>query len=815
MMSSRQLILAIPSLIAFILATWHMVVYRGKKTAVYFISIGFAFGLIRAKIIYFVQIVFNKSLIPYQFQKTALKIGNDSLQVYLGWILAAYLAWCFGEIILKNLGRLTGKDNSQKIFPIIAIAFLAMTAISYATEATASYMRWWSWNPFLETGSLKSLFVSVPWVGIVDWGSVAFEFLGSFFLIRYAFINKKWSYLGILALPLLHWASHINTTFNLHLLGQLFTPSLIWHYLMFVLPIILFVIKSPSLDEGLKLNQEAMSKIKPQALVFASLGIILAINLLCDLLIGKKAIFILSLIPLVIIILISFLDIEYILATASIAIIFTFFIPMDQLTKQRIAMSFMPLAYLTVYRLTIDKKDFASLAKYRKQLIATILIIFSFATILVASQNQKMNTVLPSKSKRKIILVTIDTVSANHLGLYGYKRKTSPNIDNFAKDCTVFKNAYSPIPYTVPAHLSIMTGLYPKNLGIVQNAARNIKVKGKKLAELFKENGYATAGFVGFDLLRMSAFKKGFNILNFKPSANQSPIRQVAGKPKIMPRKTRFASDTNNEVFRWLDENASKDLFLWIHYYEPHSPYDAKRFKGTFSQNLKPTNPDYQDAFTSLFSSFDKQSTKEDVDFLEARYDEEILSLDSYFGELLAKLKQSSIYNDATIILAGDHGENFDHNRLFHGTNVYQNAVKVPLMIKSNFANKPETIKQNVSIIDIYPTLAKLFNLRISHDINGLDLFEASKTRDLFFETKYNTAIASKKFHRNKAVINDNNKLILSDNYNNQELYNISSDKEESKNLARKNKEETDNLLQKIKAFFPFEKSELSPGLLH
>lgn len=841
-MKFNFLIISIPSVIALFLIIWHLIVFRSKKTAFYFIFFGLIFGFLRAKIIYLIQIVSNKSFIPYQFNNSFLRIGNDSLQVYAGWIIASYLAWCLAEFLLKSFSVNNKKDYSNKIFPIISLSFLILAAFSYAIETTSSFMGWWSWNQFLTANASKSIFINVPWVGIIDWASVAFEFLGIFFLVRYAFLKKKWAYLSIFLLPALHWSSHLY--FNgwwVEISGISVTPSLAWHLIMIVIPIILLFLKSPELDEELKLKITKKTIYKHRRLIWAAFFIIFGVNLLCDLLVGKDWHYLISLVPLSLIVLISLdeIKLESLFKLSTILIVILFFCPLDILTKQRIVVAFFPVLFFAIF-VILEKLNLINqevephcLKKIGKKIVPAIFI----STIIVFSAISTKNFIASKKisqsqipaSQKKFILVTIDTLRQDHLGVYGYKKPTSLNIDNFAKESIIFNNAYSPIPYTLPAHASLMTGLYPKNNKVIDNASKNVDISNVSLAEMFHDKGYKTAGFVSWESLNTEYFQKGFEILDFGNSDDNLLQNQQNPEQKTQMPKERTAEQTNKKVFEWLDQNYKSDFFLWIHYYEPHAPYNNLQCKGAFSKELTPSSKDLIEGELKKIGQKNLYKKnifqKNDLDYLMAKYDEEILCTDKNFGDLASKLKTLGIYSDITMIVAGDHGENFDHNYIFHGGNLYESAIKIPLILKSPLLKTDfKQIEQPVSLIDIFPTLSDLFRLSDNDlNIDGKNIktiIDQKISRDLFFETKFPifdkpNSQNNPNFDGKKAVLNKNEKLIVSNDYTEKELYNVSLDKKEQINKFREDQTLTETLLKKIKSFFSVAESKyLSPEVL-
>lgn len=380
------------------------------------------------------------------------------------------------------------------------------------------------------------------------------------------------------------------------------------------------------------------------------------------------------------------------------------------------------------------------------------------------------------KQNKKVILISLDTVKANDLGVYGYGKNTSGAIDNFAGEggSIVFKNAYTPVPETLPAHISAFTGLYPDRVGWGDNINVDKSKKFTTISKIFKENGYITAGFYSSTVFGQ------FDKIDLGLDSVDPPLDYTwSDRVEIS------ASETNEKVFGWLEQNYKSDFFLWVHYYEAHNPYTPFCTTDLFSEGLKPSNSEYLDGTAVLADTSKWRSIKKaDYDYLNAKYDEEIYCLDKEFNNLLSRLKSLGIYDDATIIVFGDHGESFDHQVLFHGFRLYQSEVKVPLVIKSPLISVPS--QNNTSLIDITPTLVDYFNLKIDPSVmfDGLSLNKIGQNpkRVLYLETS-----APYLFKDNvlgKGMVIGQYKFI--DTGRSFEFYDLMKDQKEEENLIKK-----------------------------
>lgn len=291
-----------------------------------------------------------------------------------------------------------------------------------------------------------------------------------------------------------------------------------------------------------------------------------------------------------------------------------------------------------------------------------------------------------------ILLVTIDTLRADHLGCYGYFRETSPNIDALAAESLLFERAYAPQATTLPSHTTLFTGVYPHEHGVLANikhgGALFVPAPGlRTLAQGLAERGYRTAGIVSAAAVsRASGIAAGFE-----------HFRQPEGH-------SRTAGETMEEVLPWLETlGEDETFFLWVHFWDPHKPYGAPEGH----RHIFPRDE-------ALFEMLDARGIERAV--LEEggrwrrlpgvinRYDEEILYADGQVGRLLAALRERGRYEETLIVLAGDHGEGLgQHGERGHGC-VHEEQLHVPLLVRIP-GRAPERLETPLSLADLLPTL--------------------------------------------------------------------------------------------------------------
>lgn len=402
----------------------------------------------------------------------------------------------------------------------------------------------------------------------------------------------------------------------------------------------------------------------------------------------------------------------------------------------------------------------------------TILTLSLYIFYFLPSNN---SAEVDSNNDFNIVLITIDTLRADHLSCYGYERKTSSNIDNIAKEGIRFTNALATSPWTPPSMASIMTSLYPISHGVNHGFARSGKAysqeilsgKFNTLAEILKKHGYTTFGAVAnVHMTEELGFSQGFDYY------------YCGGFHK--------AYLINNVVSSWEEKiKKSKKSFIWVHYFDPHHTYNPKSpWIKDFAAELRVENTALSKMsmkeLIKLIPTFKKK--KDALEYLIALYDSEISYVDYHLRHLLYKL---GLDKNSLIIITSDHGEEFlEHGSLGHAHTLYQELIHVPLIIKLPFPSKypiNSVIDEPVSIIDIMPTILGFSGITIPTEIKGKNLLEEGKwlrkeKRDYLFSEL-------SRWRRIKTVLNKNWKYIFHYKTKKGELYNITKDPREFNNL--------------------------------
>jgi arylsulfatase A-like enzyme/Flp pilus assembly protein TadD len=297
--------------------------------------------------------------------------------------------------------------------------------------------------------------------------------------------------------------------------------------------------------------------------------------------------------------------------------------------------------------------------------------------LLIGSFAWSVNTPTKQKAHPNIILITLDTTRADRMGFLGSERGLTPNLDLLAKQSVIFRHAYSQVPLTTPSHAAILTGTYPQ-FNLVRQLDAPLDAKLPYLPDILRRSGYQTAAVLAsvvFDPKSAQGFTRGFSLYDgpFQlPAAKQAHVDQSV---------KRLGEAVVNQAVRWLSQQRDRPFFLWVHFYDPHSPYD-------------PPEP-YKTRYSNL------------------PYDGEIAYMDSQVGRLISSLRTKGLYDGAVIAVMADHGEAFgEHGEQYHGIFVYDETIHVPLLMRFPGGRSAGfCVESRVSLVDVAPTLLRQVGL--------------------------------------------------------------------------------------------------------
>ena len=363
---------------------------------------------------------------------------------------------------------------------------------------------------------------------------------------------------------------------------------------------------------------------------------------------------------------------------------------------------------------------------------ACLVIILGIAVFLPRGKEAR-----PEEGMPDVVLVTIDTIRGDRIHCYGYERIKTPVLDRLASEGVLFENAICQIPITNPSHLSLLSSRYPHQTGVIDNWYR--RPPGiNTIVDEFRKRGYTTAAFVSaFPLDSRFGFAEGFDIYDddfskIKGCQSLSLVRMADTLLRRLGSRfvpgmelQRDAGRTNSAVLSWLKGSARSPFFLWVHYFDPHGPYTPPPpYSEMYYSGVKddPENrsmdgmklPDYWMADQVDFT---------DIEYPVAQYDAEITYTDAELGTLVEALDGS--IEDYILVVVGDHGESLTEHGLYfhHGPTLYEEQLRVPLIIRSKGRIKPSRVSSLVENIDISPTMLEVAGLGVPVWCQGESLF--------------------------------------------------------------------------------------------
>jgi arylsulfatase A-like enzyme len=411
---------------------------------------------------------------------------------------------------------------------------------------------------------------------------------------------------------------------------------------------------------------------------------------------------------------------------------------------------------------------------------------------------------------QNVILISVDTLRSDHLGCYGYQRKTSPRIDSLALDGVTFLNTYASSPWTLPSHVSLLTSLHCVHHQVYYDDEA-MDPSLISLADVLRQNQMYCAALTGGGFVSsIYGFSKGFDTY----SDDSGGI---------------FRQDSAEHLFQlvsqWLDNHKDKGFFLFLHTYQPHNPYACPYpYKTMFLQEGATWR--HLDLMSHLggkpgiFIPLTEEERQNVVDL----YDGEIRYTDEgLIGPLIQKLKDLDLYDQSMVVFTSDHGEEFyDHQGWGHGHSLYDESLKVPLIIKfPESAYKGKRISNFVSLVDIFPTIMEEVGIDSDNlDLDGKSLFPlvvGQEKGDRTFLADIASNVLDSHIPRKISMNKGGEKLILNQNFRKEdleffvaqpphnalvEIYNVSQDRGETKNMAGVKPELAHQIIQDINQIY-------------
>ena len=440
-----------------------------------------------------------------------------------------------------------------------------------------------------------------------------------------------------------------------------------------------------------------------------------------------------------------------------------------------------PFLFIMICRKTLPK-------------VTIFLMLGLLATFSYASE-----TKIPvTKEKHpSLLLITVDTLRADRLPFYGYKRNTAPFLGKLAGEGIVFTNAYSASSWTVPAVTSLITGVYPSSHGIIRGSIKKAHVyqqeciprKLPNLPEQLRALGYRTYGITAnTHLMKELGFGRGFDrydCIGFYT-----------------------AEKVNQTLHEWKQEIESYNgpVFIWLHYFDPHIPYVGrqpwlKQYQGDETEREFTTISSLANP-VKLNRVLQKKGPRI-LTLIQSHYDSEISYCDEHIKTLFQEFPSLERY---VTVFTADHGEEFmEHGKLGHGKNLYNYTVHIPLFVRIPGASAT-TSKEVVSLVDIAPTLLALAGGKAPPSWQGRALIvqkgRVSPVKERYVFAQINNGIVPPL----NALIGSNWKLIINEETQTKELYNLMNDPTEQNNLTTAQPEKTkrqSDIFQKLVLTLP------------
>ncbi len=421
-----------------------------------------------------------------------------------------------------------------------------------------------------------------------------------------------------------------------------------------------------------------------------------------------------------------------------------------------------------------------------------VLGLILFATLSLAGYGVWTAWTRPAR-QRNVVFLVVDTLRADHLGCYGYRRPVSPHMDALAETSTRYVRSLSSSPWTLPSHASLFTGLFPHEHGAhtylldkprykkrkdgskrkIPTGTYTLKDRFDTLAEHLSESGYATGAVVA----NVSFLSKRLN------------LDQGFDEYRVTFKRARKLNDI---AFDWIDGVRNGNFFLFMNYMDTHRPYDTTPRPGLFETPVDPNSNRLLDQLKAkvLGSAGDPVFPPGLAQRVIAQYDTAIANVDEEIGRMIAFLKRRRLYEDTLIILTSDHGEYFgEHFLVEHSKDLYQEALYVPLIVKGFHQREGAVSERVVSSVDLPGMIIRQLAPRAQ--ARGLERFgRVPGNHPVIAENYFSRAsdIANRKWGKRRiraALFDWPYKYILSSDDRN-EMYHLGRDPKEATDIARR-----------------------------
>ena len=396
-----------------------------------------------------------------------------------------------------------------------------------------------------------------------------------------------------------------------------------------------------------------------------------------------------------------------------------------------------------------------------------------------------------------VLVLLMDTLRADRFGSYGNPNNLTPQMDALAANGIRFANARTVASYTWPSTASLFTGLYPHAHGVLSNEQAFLVDRVETLAELFSQAGYTTGAFVANPLISpWGNFQQGF----------ESFVNAPAVRARAL----------NERVTHWLEGREGNALFTYVHYFDPHNPYNPPEGYApgdNYSQDDTVSLPHVEAIYSDVvWDKNQRRDFKMQNSSNLQNYDAEVMYQDAAIGELLSEWDRRGLLENTLVVLMSDHGEEFfEHGRPFHGPNLYDESLFIPLIVTGfgEAALQPSVVEQPVQITDVLPTLCALAGVdRPQKSLDGRPLIENGRAspkirsdEPLYCISMNGEAKGIEGMTEKLAILWSPWKLIYTPAINDIELYRLDLDPGELDNLAQSEPAVRERLMNSLESW--------------
>ncbi|MCB9899625.1 MAG: sulfatase [Planctomycetes bacterium] len=333
----------------------------------------------------------------------------------------------------------------------------------------------------------------------------------------------------------------------------------------------------------------------------------------------------------------------------------------------------------------------------------------------------------PPRVGPNLVLVSIDTLRSDRLGCYGYARPTSPRIDAFSRTATLFTDTWANGPFTLPSHVSMLSGQFPSVHGVQRTGDRIDPVRTHTLAQILRAHGWATGAFTAGGYLDSEfGFGSGFQRYStLDPVANLGSERILSMLDKYNGIDEEMLAESDvNAVVAWIQRNARQSFFLFLHTYAVHQfdpPAWALAALGDADVPLRVPDDDVGAALATWELPEPRMLAR-----LDELYDASVRQADDFVGRVLDALDALDLSDDTVVVVTADHGKELgEHGLVAHGHSLYEELLQVPLLVRVP-GRPPARVDDPAMLVDVLPTVLAALGLPRPDGIQGRDLFDAA-----------------------------------------------------------------------------------------